>query len=216
MKVYLAGPMTGISYYNFPAFDEAAMWLENRGYTVVSPAELDGELGIEPDEEGKPLPPEKYEELLTRDLAMIESAAVQAVVVLEEWHESQGARREVARALELGLPVMTLDTALQYPPRHPSSERVHTILRQLGTLHDLKQRDYGRENDPFANVRASEEWGIKPWVGALIRATDKLRRLQTYAKTGKLANEGVVDAFDDLAVYAVIGRVLFEEGPDGF
>jgi hypothetical protein len=85
------------------------------------------------------------------------------------------------------------------------------ILRDLGLLHDRKQQDYGREGDPFANVRGAAEWGVADWVGAMIRATDKVRRLQTFARTGTLANEGVIDAFDDLAVYAVIGRVLYEE-----
>jgi hypothetical protein len=45
----------------------------------------------------------------------------------------------------------------------------------------------------------------------MIRANDKIRRLQTYAKTGLLANEGVRDSFLDLAVYSLIGLVLFEE-----
>lgn len=92
------------------------------------------------------------------------------------------------------------------------SERFHEILRELGELHDLKQRDYGTEEDSFANIRASKEWGAAPWVGAMIRATDKLRRLQKFARCGELANEAVEDSFRDLAVYAVIALVLYEEG----
>ena len=95
--------------------------------------------------------------------------------------------------------------------RHPSSQRFHDLLKECGDLHDQKQRDYGRDHDPFANVRASEAWGMPGWVGAMVRATDKVRRLQTYARKGELANESVQDAFLDLAVYALIGLVLWEE-----
>lgn len=103
------------------------------------------------------------------------------------------------------------DRAAAPPARHPGSQRFHEILAELGILHDRKQSDYGRDNDPFANVRGAAEWGVPAWVGALIRATDKVRRLQTQAQRGSLSNESALDAFDDLAVYAVIGRVLFEE-----
>ena len=96
--------------------------------------------------------------------------------------------------------------------RHPSSRRFHDILKKLGELHDKKQKDYGTDADPFNNIRASaKEWGIPAWVGAMLRATDKVRRLQKFADAGELANESVIDAFDDLAVYAVIARVMYEE-----
>lgn len=97
-------------------------------------------------------------------------------------------------------------------PRSRGSARFHAILEELGKLHDQKQKDYGTAADPFANVRGSVEWGIEPWVGAMIRATDKLKRLQKFARHGELANEAVEDSFRDLAVYAVIGLVLYEEG----
>ena len=103
------------------------------------------------------------------------------------------------------------DPVITFHPRHPSSERFHQVLRELGDVHDLKSKDYGRTEDPFANVRGSTEWGMPAWMGAMIRATDKLRRLQTYAQKGELANEPVKDAFIDLAVYSVIGLVLYEE-----
>lgn len=40
-------------------------------------------------------------------------------------------------------------------PRHPNSARFHEILEELGALHDKKQMDYGRADDPFANINAS-------------------------------------------------------------
>lgn len=95
--------------------------------------------------------------------------------------------------------------------RHPASERFHTLLKEIGELHDKKQADYGRDNDPFANVRGTEEWGQPGWVGAMIRATDKLRRLQKVARGGTLENETARDSFMDLAVYAIIGLVLYDE-----
>ncbi len=96
--------------------------------------------------------------------------------------------------------------------RNPSSQRFHDILYKLGRLHDKKQKDYGTDADPFNNIRSSaKEWGIPAWVGAMLRATDKVRRLQKFADKGELANESVIDAFDDLAVYAVIARVMYEE-----
>ena len=89
--------------------------------------------------------------------------------------------------------------------------RFHEILRELGELHDKKQADYGRDSDSFANVRASEEWGVPAWIGAMVRATDKVRRLQRFAQRGTLLNEGAADSLRDLAVYAVIALVLLEE-----
>lgn len=98
--------------------------------------------------------------------------------------------------------------------RKIGSQRFHEILQELGALHDKKQKDYGTDADPFANVRGSHEWGIPPWMGALLRGTDKMKRLQKFARHGELANEVVEDSFRDLAVYAIIGLVLFEEAQE--
>jgi len=89
--------------------------------------------------------------------------------------------------------------------------RFHALLRRLGELHDRKQEDYGREGDPFANVRASEDFGIPGWIGCLVRMNDKMRRLMKAARGGTLANESVEDSFLDLAVYAIIGYILYRE-----
>lgn len=91
------------------------------------------------------------------------------------------------------------------------SERFHEILKELGDMHDKKQKDYGKTGDPFSNVRASEDFGIPGWVGCMMRANDKMRRLQKAAVGGTLANESVEDSLRDLAVYSIIGLCLFEE-----
>ena len=95
--------------------------------------------------------------------------------------------------------------------RHPNSARFHEILKGLGELHDRKQADYGKGDDPFANVRASADFGVDSWVGAMIRLNDKIKRLQSMATKGHLVNESATDSFRDIAVYAIIAMVLFEQ-----
>ena len=97
------------------------------------------------------------------------------------------------------------------PSLHPHSQRFHEILKELGELHDQKSLGYGTSKDPLANVQSSTEWCVPAWVGAMIRANDKIRRLQSYAQKGELPFEAVEDAFKDLGVYSIIGLVLFEQ-----
>lgn len=120
--------------------------------------------------------------------------------------------QEVFAALEAGRPDPrdTVDRD-RSGGRHPSSERLHELLKSLGDLHDRKQADYGTASDPFANVRASQEFGIPPWVGALVRLNDKIVRLKQFARRGSLKNESAVDSMMDIAVYALIALVLYEE-----
>lgn len=92
------------------------------------------------------------------------------------------------------------------------------VLKRMNEMHQLKRRDYGSTRDPFANVRATEAvvGENRGWIGAVIRIADKVSRLQlaasrTIAGQQPLANEGIADSLLDLAVYAVIGLILFEE-----
>lgn len=91
--------------------------------------------------------------------------------------------------------------------------RFHALLAEIGELHDRKQSDYGVDGDPFANVRASEDFGVAGWVGCAIRMNDKMRRVMTASKKGSdaLLNESLRDSFLDLAVYGLIAIVLLDE-----
>ena len=101
--------------------------------------------------------------------------------------------------------------------RHPSSQRFHDTLIEMGEMHDKKQADYGRPatstdaGDPFANVRSAENFGLAPWVGAAIRIGDKQRRLEAAARGQNLENESIEDTFLDMAVYCIIGLTLLRE-----
>lgn len=106
------------------------------------------------------------------------------------------------------------EAAADAPPPHPILSEPASfagVLAELQALHDRKNRDYGRDADPYANCRASEDFGIAGWVGTLIRANDKMRRLQRAAAGATLANEGVEDSLLDLAVYSVIALILYRE-----
>ena len=87
------------------------------------------------------------------------------------------------------------------------------VVEEIMAMHNKKQADYGRpeQGDPFANVRASEDFGIPGWIGAIVRANDKVRRLQKAARGGKLANESIEDSLLDAAVYFMIALCLFRE-----
>jgi len=101
--------------------------------------------------------------------------------------------------------------------RHPSSQAFHDLLIVVGEMHDAKQIDYGSDEDPFANVREAEQFGLPGWAGAVLRNNDKQVRLRKavrdtiYHGEPKLRFEGVQDTFVDQAVYALIGHVLHQE-----
>lgn len=87
----------------------------------------------------------------------------------------------------------------------------HRILDEMREVHERKSADYGTGEDPFANVRASAQWGIPAWVGTMIRATDKVIRLQSLYVKGSLQNESARDSLIDLASYAIIALILMDE-----
>lgn len=90
-----------------------------------------------------------------------------------------------------------------------------SVLDEVAELHDRKQHDYGTDSDPFANIRASEEFGVAAWQGAVMRGNDKMSRLKTFVKKGTLKNESVEDSLLDLATYTLIALILFREETTG-
>jgi hypothetical protein len=99
--------------------------------------------------------------------------------------------------------------------RHPSSTAFLELLGEMQRLHESKSADYGSEDDPLANVRSGADFvNIEPWRGCMVRIADKVQRLRTFCRTGRLVHEGVRDTLLDLAAYSLLAIVLHDEGRD--
>lgn len=92
MTIYIAGPMTGLPEFNYPAFNNAAAALRVHCADVVSPTELhDGDTSR---------PYDYYLRLGLRALLDCDE-----IVLLPGWENSRGARLELAVAEALGMKV---------------------------------------------------------------------------------------------------------------
>lgn len=121
MKIYISGPMTGIDYFNFPAFDKAKEYLKSQGHEVISPADINREAGIDPDKiyndarknRAYGIPKKTWSELpkgqnmkdiVRRDInAMLDC---DCVYILNGWKDSKGARSEVSVATWAGMGII--------------------------------------------------------------------------------------------------------------
>jgi len=119
--LYLAGKMRRMPYYNFPAFDRAAKAARLLGFEVISPAEIDRQMGFDPMTFDHPgartgtIPLECFprhstlRQIVRRDLHAVMRS--QGVLVISGWNNSVGATAEVALALFLQLPIYRLTSA---------------------------------------------------------------------------------------------------------
>jgi len=89
------------------------------------------------------------------------------------------------------------------------NDEFEAILLEILQMHRKKSKDYGSNEDPYANVSASREFGVQPWVGALIRENDKTTRIKSFIKKRALANESLEDSLIDKAVYSIIALLLY-------
>lgn len=117
MRVYLAGPMTNIPHFNYPAFNAAAASLREEGHEVFNPAEHDiatfgkdisnatGNAEQATTEHGF-----DRRAALKADLSWICDHA-EAIALLPGWEMSSGATAELALANALDLKVMRLTPA---------------------------------------------------------------------------------------------------------
>lgn len=100
MRLYIAGPMTGLPDLNYPAFNAEAERLRSFGYEVENPAE-------------NPEPPCGSWQGYMR-LGITQLMTCDAVVMLPNWHESKGARCEAMISRLLGIPIHPPENI--YPP----------------------------------------------------------------------------------------------------
>lgn len=116
MKIYVAGPMRSIPFFNFPAFHAAAAKLRSQGHEVFSPAERDiAHHGVDISEGNatgdEALATEHHgfnlRDALADDCDFICRHA-DAIAMLPGWERSKGAKAERALSIALGHQVIYL------------------------------------------------------------------------------------------------------------
>ena len=141
---------------------------------------------------------------------------VRAAVAMRR--ERQAAGKPVEEWYDVLRPVtepMHLSETDEVSSQPTTSQRFLDLLDEMRRLHESKSQDYGSETDPLANIRQGAEFvGIEPWRGCMVRIADKVQRLKTFCRTGRLVHEGVRDTLLDLSAYSLLAIVLFDEGND--
>ena len=87
--IYIAGPMTGLPNYNYPAFHSLAARLRARGLVVVNPAEL-----FQPEEQGL-----RWEYYMHRAISAL--LTCDSIIVMRGSGKSRGACLELIIAKSL-------------------------------------------------------------------------------------------------------------------
>lgn len=128
-RVYVAGPMTGIPEFNFPAFNAKAKELRDQGFQVVNPAEH----GVHDWA--------TWEDYLRYDLAQM--ATCGAIYFLPGWEKSKGARFESSIARMLKFEIMTDPDAVS--PENLIQEIEESLAAQKAIIMALPA-DWSKDN----------------------------------------------------------------------
>jgi alkyl hydroperoxide reductase subunit AhpC len=94
-RIYIAGPMAGLSDFNFQAFNKMAARLRSQGFTVVNPAELHTHTD------------QPYEFYLREALKVL--LTCDSVMLLHGWTSSKGACLEWRVAVSLKMELLYED-----------------------------------------------------------------------------------------------------------
>jgi len=88
----------------------------------------------------------------------------------------------------------------------------YELLKTMADIHSRKNGNYAKASDALSNFRLSNELGIDPFKGCLIRMSDKWSRICQLSKgVPDLVGESLEDTLIDLANYSLISILLLRE-----
>ena len=126
MKLYLAGPMTGIQDFNYPAFAATAAKLRDAGFDIVSPTDN----GLP---KNAPWP-----QHMRADIPML--IGCEGVALMEGWEASKGAQLERHIAMSTGIWVMSVGAWLGVARSLRASIEAQHLQRALDLAGNLKAK----------------------------------------------------------------------------
>lgn len=211
MKVYIAGPMTGIKDWNFPAFFDAERQLELLGHDVINPAHNDGATVQEAlDSAGTPdRPNQLWSWYMRRDLPHVMD--VDALCVLPGWQTSKGAQLEVHVAQAIGIPLMVLKDG-QLVPRVTCIGLSGWARAGKDTIADHMVENHGYTKMSFAAPMKEALHRLNPLVqtleGGVMSVSQSLGKNKDW-ETAKIITPGVRELLQRLGTE--VGRDMFGE-----
>ena len=194
-SIYIAGPMRGISYFNFPAFDAAHDKLEDEGWNAVSPADLDREQGFDaldllPTSDWNDLStvPFNMKDCFDRDICAVSEA--DAIYMLKGWQNSTGAQAEFWCAKWLGKEI------------HYEEE---TICEEAFRIQGGdRQQDYGDPTQNFQDI--ANLWNEYMHVANVNELTARdIAHMMILMKIARNSHKPKRDNWTDIAGYAQCG-----------
>ena len=140
LRVYIAGPMTGLPQYNYPLFDAVEQALTQAGHSVFNPAAIGRVHGF-----AKP-----YGFYLRESLQMM--LECNAIAMLPGWKQSRGASLEY-----------TIATALQFlevqlPGHLATTHGSEAATTTEGNSHDLLSTSFNLPQPDFVNELIAERF----------------------------------------------------------
>lgn len=92
--------------------------------------------------------------------------------------------------------------------RNPKFDK---LIAEIVELHNKKNHDYAKDEDPLSNFRRCEAFGIPSYKGVLVRLSDKWSRVEQLSAGKQPKNESLRDSLIDSAVYSLIAVLLLDE-----
>lgn len=185
--IYIAGPMRGKPLFNFPSFDAARDRLVADGWSVISPADMDREIGFD---ETKSYPPTKefLDAAMARDIEAIKKS--DAIYMLRGWKESTGATAEYHLARWKHIPIY--------------EEEAEGILDEaIRITSGERRRDYDKATPNHERIAGAWNWYIRArkHPNEELSALD-VSQMMILLKLARAAFTPTRDSYVDIAGYA--------------
>ena len=167
-KVYISGPMTGIQDFNYPAFARMHDFLAQQGIQTLNPCHIAN------GDTSKP-----YDFYIRESLIMVAKAG--AIVMLDGWQKSRGAKLEHHCAQAMEIPILDENFHLLINLVSVENTEIDVIAKAKELITGARQASYGSPKSNFSTI--GRIWGaindipdIAPEKVALMMAGLKIAR----------------------------------------
>jgi hypothetical protein len=162
MRIFLSGPMNEIEMFNYPAFDLNEEWLRDGGWDVVSPAELNRQVGLSEFALPEEFTDTDYHKTMIRNYTAL--LTCDAIAFMPGWGQSKGSNLERDLAQRIGLPMYRVDAASDYFEKELILGIGGYAKSGKDTLANLLVEGYGFERHAFADALKSVLYSVSPAV----------------------------------------------------